>query len=203
MSVEPSTHERLPLFPLHTVLFPGERLPLRIFEPRYVDLVRDCLRDGTGFGIAPIKDGREAGVAATPHEIGTLAKIRDWDQGSDGLLHIVVEGSARFQIHAVAIAANQLSVATIEWLPHPIQTASAEQFAHLKALLDKLVEQVPSTNTDLTVPTTASALAYRWAQYLPLSLARKAELLECADDRSQLALIDTELTILLQRARGT
>jgi uncharacterized protein len=203
MSVARSTHERLPLFPLHTVLFPGERLPLRIFEPRYVDLVRDCLRDDTGFGIAPIKEGREAGAAAITYEFGTLTKIRDWDQGSDGLLHIVVEGLSRFRIRSVTIAPNQLSIATIEWLSDPIHTASTEQFAHLKGLLDTLVEQAPSAITGTPdAPTTASALAYRWAQYLPLSLARKAELLECIDDHSQLTLIDTELTALLQRSRG-
>jgi Lon protease-like protein len=193
--------ESLSLFPLQTVLFPGERLPLRIFEPRYVDLVRDCLRNETGFGVVAIKEGRETGSAATPHRVGTLAKICEWDQGQDGLLQIVVEGSDRFAIQSIAVAQNQLSIAQVEWLPTPAQAAKDEEVVRLQALLNKLDEQIPTSTKFAPAPNSASALAYRWAQLLPLTLARKVELLSAKDDQVQLTLINQELAILLDRSR--
>ena len=81
----------LALFPLRTVLFPGGALPLRIFEPRYVDMVRDCLRDERPFGVVPILHGPEAGAPADFHPSGVLADIESWDLGDDGLLHLLGE----------------------------------------------------------------------------------------------------------------
>src|SRR3546814_4876218 len=71
--------ESLGLFPLHAVLVPGAALGLRVFEPRYLDLVRDCGRNGGGFGICLIMDGEEAGAAAKPAAFGTEAVIEDFD----------------------------------------------------------------------------------------------------------------------------
>ena len=78
---------RIPLFPLNTVLFPGGPLPLRIFETRYIDMISERMREDAPFGVLLIKEGHEAGPAST-YEIGTLARITDWYQGSDGLLGI-------------------------------------------------------------------------------------------------------------------
>ena len=78
---------QVPLFPLNTVLFPGGPLPLRIFEPRYLAMVSDCVSNDSPFGVLLIRKGGETGPAST-HEVGTLARISDWYQGSDGLLGI-------------------------------------------------------------------------------------------------------------------
>ena len=202
MMTAPPLDSALPLFPLQTVLFPGERLRLRIFEPRYIDLVRDCLRDNSGFGIVPIKDGRDTGAAATPYLVGTYARICDWNQGRDGLLHIEVEGTFRFRIQSLAVQVNQLTIATVGWLPDPLQTATPEEFGQLQALLNKLLEQAASAPAEWpSLPTTASALAYCWTQFIPLTLARKAELLSLPDDHAQLSLINAELATFLSRAR--
>ena len=202
MLTTPPLDSALPLFPLQTVLFPGARLRLRIFEPRYIDLVRDCLRDSSGFGIVPIKDGRDAGAAATPYPVGTCAKICDWDQGHDGLLHIMVEGTFRFRIQSLAVQANQLTIAAVDWLPDPLHTATSQEFYQLQALLNKLLEQAAPAPAELpAIPTTASALAYCWTQFIPLTLARKAELLSLPDDHAQLSLINAELAGFLSRAR--
>ena len=202
MLTTPPLDSALPLFLLQTVLFPGERLRLRIFEPRYIDLVRDCLRENSGFGIVPIKDGRDAGAAATPYPVGTCAKICDWNQGRDGLLQIEVEGSFRFRIQSLAVQVNQLTIATVEWLPDPLHTATPEEFCQLQALLNKFLEQAaPAPAECPTLPTSASALAYCWTQFIPLTLARKAELLSLPDDHAQLSLINAELAIFLSRAR--
>ena len=82
----------IPLFPLNTVLFPDGLLPLRIFEPRYVDMISECLKSGTGFGVCLISDGQETGQAASIYEIGTLANIVDFQTEEDGLLGITVLG---------------------------------------------------------------------------------------------------------------
>jgi len=84
--------EAVPLFPLHTVLFPGGPLPLRIFEARYLDMVSDCLKRDRGFGVVLIEQGREVGEAASCHEVGTLARIIDWDKRDHGLLEIICQG---------------------------------------------------------------------------------------------------------------
>ena len=63
----------LPLFPLNTVLFPGGLLPLRVFEARYMDMTRECLKAEQPFGVCLIKDGKEVGTPANPEPVGTLA----------------------------------------------------------------------------------------------------------------------------------
>ena len=89
----------LPLFPLANVLFPGGHLPLRIFEPRYIDLVRECARTGRGFGVCLILEGREAGQPAIPAAVGTLATITDFHTREDGLLGIDAIAENYWHIH--------------------------------------------------------------------------------------------------------
>jgi len=72
---------QIPLFPLSTVVLPGGQLPLRLFEPRYIDMVKNCFKTGTGFGVCLIKDGADAGQPAQPYPQGTLVAIVDFDQG--------------------------------------------------------------------------------------------------------------------------
>lgn len=190
---------RLPLFPLQTVLFPRGQLPLRIFEPRYLDLVRDCLRGNTGFGVVAIKAGREAGPAATPFTIGTYAEIIDWSPGADGFLSIVIEGSKRFRINERTVQPNQLSVAQISWLDEPIRRATTDDEVQLRHLLEKLHEHGrPIDKFRNSAPTSASELAYRLAEFLPLSLAQRYELLSLMDDLDQLELITHEIERVMQ-----
>ncbi|HEY0720771.1 MAG TPA: LON peptidase substrate-binding domain-containing protein, partial [Gammaproteobacteria bacterium] len=92
------TRLRIPLFPLHSVLFPGGPLALRIFEPRYLDMVSRCMREECAFGISLIQEGDEVGDAAQPYEIGTLARISYFERRPDGLLGITVRGEQRFRI---------------------------------------------------------------------------------------------------------
>ena len=88
------------LFPLSTVLYPGGPLPLRIFEPRYLDMISDCLKNDKPFGVLLIRSGSDTGPATT-YEVGTLARITDWYQGSDGLLGITAVGEQRFRLISV------------------------------------------------------------------------------------------------------
>ncbi|MGD9602086.1 MAG: LON peptidase substrate-binding domain-containing protein [Gammaproteobacteria bacterium] len=188
----------LALFPLHTVLFPGGLLPLQIFEPRYVDLVRACLGGRRSFGIVGIREGREAGTAAIPFDTGTHAEIVDWRQGDNGLLNILVRGSRRFRILAQRIAPDQLITAEVAWLDPPAARATDEEFDELKALLHKLLEHHDAIDRfDLLTGATRAEVAYRVAELLPLSTMDKTTLLAMPDDRDLLHAVRAALEQLL------
>jgi Lon protease-like protein len=87
----------LPLFPLNVVLFPHMPLPLHVFEPRYRQMIGECLEEGHSFGVVAIREGSETG-AATPHDVGTLAKIIRIERLEDGRMNLLVQGASRFQI---------------------------------------------------------------------------------------------------------
>lgn len=200
---ENTQDELLPLFPLQTVLFPGGELRLRIFEQRYIDLVRNSIRQGQGFGIPPIRHGNEAGTPATPYSIGTLAHITDWNQGPDGLLGIVVEGSKRFQIIETNLGPSGLLMARAEWLPEPVPQPVPAQFQYLVELLQSLFELVPAASTTTAAALGASAtLAYRLAERLPLSVEQCVALLAMTSTERQLAFCEEQLEHLIKRAPG-
>ena len=98
--------ENIPLFPLHTVLYPHGRMPLRIFEPRYVDMVSECMKTGRGFGVCLIRQGSETGPAATCFNTGTYAEIIDFSRQADGLLTITIEGKRRFKVLQTGVQNN-------------------------------------------------------------------------------------------------
>lgn len=109
----------IPLFPLNTVLYTGGRLPLRIFETRYVDMVREALRGDTGFGVVLLREGAEAGGSVTFHRVGTYARIVGFDQLRDGFLGITAQGERPFRVIEHHVAADALNRARIEWLDEP------------------------------------------------------------------------------------
>lgn len=104
---------KIPLFPLNTVLFPEGELQLRIFEPRYLDMVSECLRNGKGFGICLIREGNEAGEPADFFLKGTYVKIIDWDQMEDGLLGITVRGEQRFKVERTVLQKDNLCLGNV------------------------------------------------------------------------------------------
>src|SRR3954471_18486567 len=106
----------VPLFPLNTVLFPGGRLPLRIFEQRYMDMAKACLKDNSPFGVCLIVDGKEVGEPAIPADVGTLARIATWDMPQLGVLEVVAVGSQRFRIKEQRAGSNGLVRGDVELL---------------------------------------------------------------------------------------
>src|SRR5512139_4114791 len=122
----------IPLFPLGTVLFPGGPLPLRIFETRYIDLVRRCLRDGSGFGAVLIREGTEAGGPALTFDVGTYARIVDFSRQDVGLLRIRERRRAR----------DGLNVADVQWLPEDPVVPLPEELADLGPALEAVLDQV-------------------------------------------------------------
>lgn len=198
MSNADATSERLPLFPLQTVFYPGTLLPLRIFETRYLDMVSASLRAGQPFGIVPIRRGREVGAAAEFHAMGTLASITSFDRGDDGLLHLVVEGGERFRVTAHQVMPDRLTVADLVRLPPAADGSIPEDLSYLRALLQEVYERNAGA-VPYAAPRWDSALwlAYRLGELLPLPLPNRLAVLEAADGAAALRLIDAAL-----RAQG-
>jgi hypothetical protein len=189
-----------PLFPLRTVLYPGGLLPLRIFEPRYVGLVRDCMRDGHGFGVTPIRQGAEAGAPAEPYALGTLAEIVDFDQGQDGLLHIMCRGQYRFNLLEHAATREGLLRGQIEPLEEEPATPLPEKNRHLKMVLEKVLElESASTRQALAVPSDSADIIYRLMERLPFPWPVKLEVLATTSTAKQLEICSFALDQLLQK----
>lgn len=178
---------RIALFPLHTVLFPGGPLPLRVFEPRYLQMIGDCLKSDSCFGVCLISDGREVGDAATPHGVGTTARIVDWHQRHDGLLGITAQGERRFRVLSRDVQRNQLTIAKVEMLPEDGELELPAKYLPLSDLLHRLVDQAGHYYAGLPRRFGDAAwVGYRLSELLPLSLPRKQYLLEMEDPIARL-----------------
>jgi uncharacterized protein len=172
----------LPLFPLGTVLFPGGPLALRIFEPRYLDLVRRCAREGSTFGVVLILDGLEAGPVTALACTGTSARLTDFDTCRDGLLGITCRGEQRFRVARHWQQRDGLHLAEIEYLPPPPARALPAEFAHLGEQLRGLLRQLGDPYAQLEAHCEdAGWVAHRWAEILPLAPAHKQTLLELGE----------------------
>ncbi|HEX6320978.1 MAG TPA: LON peptidase substrate-binding domain-containing protein [Burkholderiales bacterium] len=176
----------VPLFPLNAVLFPGGRLPLRIFEQRYMDMAKACLRDGSPFGVCLIREGREVGAPATPVDVGCLARIGHWDMPQLGLLQITALGAQRFRIVERKVETSGLGRASIELLPGDTDAAVPESCAGCVRLLERVIEQQGALFEPPHRLDSASWVSARLAELLPLPLPAKQELLELTDARARL-----------------
>ena len=194
-----ATSASIPLFPLHTVLFPGGPLRLRIFEPRYLDMVSRCMREDSGFGVALIVAGQEAGAAQTV-EIGTLARIVDFEQLDDGLLGITARGERRFRIVHVHQESDGLNVCQVEWRADEARAEVPPQHAVLAELLQRAIEQIGPAYGELTPAyEDATWVSMRLAEILPLAPIERQELLELSDGPERLQWLQSRLDI--QEAR--
>ena len=175
----------LPLFPLKTVLFPGGLLPLRVFEQRYIEMTKRCLKDDAPFGVCLLTRGEEVAGRATSTElpefasIGTLARIIGWDMPQLGILHVKAEGTTRFHVHSHRVADDGLVVAETTALAPEPATALAEEYAPLAALLELMMNRVGQEHFigERTIGD-ASWVGYRLVELLPLPLSIKQNMLE-------------------------
>ena len=180
-------HSAVALFPLHTVLFPGGPLPLRIFETRYTDMVRRCMREQLPFGVVLIQEGEEAGLVATTATVGCSARIADFYTLQDGLLGISCVGERKFQVERLWRAADGLNMAEVSWLqPEPV-LALPEEYARLGATvrraLDELEQQYQHVEKKFD---DAGWVGSRLTELLPIELNDKQVLLELDDPLARL-----------------
>jgi Lon protease-like protein len=178
----------IPLFPLRTVLFPDGQLPLRIFEQRYLAMVRDCARNDSGFGVCLIIEGEEAIAPVRTARVGTLARIVDWYTLEDGLLGVSAIGTRRFLLQHTGRQEDGLQLGTVDWLPEPPPCAVPESYFVLSQVLgrfmDKLGPNYPSYSPERLDD--AVWLGYRLSELLPLSAIEKQNLLEMTEPMARL-----------------
>lgn len=188
----------MPLFPLNTVLFPGCTLDLQIFEPRYLDMVSRCMKQGQGFGVVALLEGREAGPAATRFaQVGCEAVVRDWSQRPNGLLGLRVEGGRRFVVQGSRVQADQLLLGEIHWLPAESGGAPGEAQAESLALLAVLVEHPMVLELDMSAEVAdQAALADKLGYLLPFRPEQKLELLATPEPLQRLSKIHQWLEVL-------
>ena len=189
------------LFPLNTVLFPGADLSLRIFELRYLDLVRACCRDGHGFGICAIfaEQEGESHQAGVPAALGTEARIVDFASLPDGLLGIRVRGERRFRVRRTRVRDNGLIVADIDWLPRSESSPLAIEHELLATLLRRLIERIGGAHAQAAMERYRDAdwVSWRLAELLPLSLPQRQSLLQQDDaQRRMQRLLELVATLL-------
>ncbi|MBI4756791.1 MAG: LON peptidase substrate-binding domain-containing protein [Betaproteobacteria bacterium] len=186
--------ERLAIFPLNVVLFPGGRLPLRIFEQRYMGMARDCLRREQPFGVCLIAAGSEVGEPALPHDVGVSARITGWDMENLGVLQVVARGERRFRIENRDTGADGLVTAKVEWLPQPLASPVPRAQQKLIPLLRAIAEDM---GTERLPPPhdfdDAAWLGHRFAELLPIPLLARQKLLELDDDIARLEIIQRYL----------
>lgn len=178
----------LPLFPLSSVLFPGGSLGLRIFEPRYLELIKRCGRSGEGFGVCLILDGHEAGAPAIPAALGTEAAIVDFAMTEDGLLGITVEGRRRFHVERTRVRADGLIIADVRWLPEAAAEPVRAEHALLGVLLARILDKAGVEHDGVGKGRLAEAgfVGWRLAEWLPLSPSERQWLLQLDDPHERL-----------------
>lgn len=179
----------LPLFPLSAVLFPGGPLTLRIFEQRYLDLVRDCARRSSGFGVCLILQGREAGDPAIPAAVGTLARITDFYTLPDGLLGISAEGGERFHVTTTRVRDNGLVHGEVEFLADEPVVPVPPEHGLLATILERLIEKSggPFASAARACYDNASWVSFRLAETLPLEQPERQHLLQMTDPLQRLS----------------
>jgi uncharacterized protein len=173
----------IPLFPLNVVLFPDGPLPLRIFEIRYYDMVRRCMREGQGFGVVLIREGREVGPEDPDlYEVGTLAEITDFHQLQDGLLGLSCVGRRRFRILERSRLPDGLHVGDVDWLGVEPGISVPERHRRLSTLLGTVLPQLGEVYANIEMRLDDAAwVGHRLAEILPIPLADKQSYLEIDD----------------------
>ena len=168
----------VPIFPLSSITFPGGYMPLRIFEPRYLDMVKNCVKNNTGFGISLTKIDRNQF-----YEVGTYCKITDWEQMHDGLLGITVRGKFRYKIIDSNVQSDDLIIARIEQMEEPDYIGIPDELMPYSDFLKNILEQYPKFyHEDAPKYYTESGwVGSRLAEILPMSAKEKQVLLETED----------------------
>jgi uncharacterized protein len=178
----------IPIFPLSTVLYPEGMLPLRIFEQRYLEMTRACLRDDSGFGVCRIEEGSEVGAPAMPAATGCTAAIVGWEMPHLGVFDLSTRGQQPFRILDRTVGKNGLIQAEVEFLEDRRGDLDAQALALCRSVLEQIVGRIGTgyfhPPLDFENPRWVS---YRLAEVLPLEMPEKQVLLETRSDAERIA----------------
>ena len=185
--------QRIAIFPLNTVLFPGGALPLRIFEQRYLEMTKVCISENRPFGVCLIKEGTEVGTPAVPEEIGCLARIAQWEMPQLGVFQLMTEGMQRFRILDTSVGKYGLISAAVAILPN--EPASVPQDTLCREVLKAIIEKVGADHFPAPLRLDDAAwVSYRLSEVLPIGLAIKQQLLQLVDAATRLSQLNRILT---------
>lgn len=180
----------LPLFPLNTVVFPGGRLPLRIFEQRYLDMVKQAIADHAPFGICAIREGSETGTPAVPHAVGTRVIVTDWDMPQTGILHIDTQAEERFVIRSSRTEPGGLLIGSVESVSSEVAAAVPDDLQLAVEILRHIVDEYGDAHFPAPHAfDNAVWVGYRLSEVLPLKLGIKQSLLEMNDSVMRLRIL--------------
>ncbi|MCB1597863.1 MAG: LON peptidase substrate-binding domain-containing protein [Gammaproteobacteria bacterium] len=183
------TRITIPLFPLNAVLFPDGPLPLRIFEARYLDMISRCLREESEFGVVQICSGTDVSEVETAG-VGTLARIADWYQGSDGILGITARGTRKFRLYDISRQPDGLYVGEVGILAGEPRLKLPEEFRPMAALLETVIDDLGRLYDSIDKHYDDAAwVGYRLAEILPMPSAEKQSCLELADPVERLRVL--------------
>jgi len=194
----------LPLFPLRTVLFPDGVLPLRIFEPRYVDMISRCMREQSGFGVVLIRQGTEARRDPSDDQpecfdVGTEARIVDFNQADNGLLGIVARGERKFRVVGTREQTDHLLIGEVQYLPEEMAGELLPEHEPLVSMLKELAEHPLVQKLDLQMDfEEARSVSLRLAELLPIEPEIKQALLQIRWPKERL----TELARIVRKFQG-
>lgn len=184
----------IPLFPLNTVLFPGGRLPLKIFEQRYLDMAAACMKDKVPFGICLIAEGSEAGAPAEPHPVGTLAEIGSWEMPQLGILLVTACGGRRFRILEKRVEADKLLRARVELLPDSGSVPVPPERGRLLPFLQRVVDDIGSERVpEPHLFDDSEWVSCRLTEILPVQNLAKQKLLELDNPVTRLEILEKYL----------
>ena len=182
--------ETVPIFPLQTVLYPGALLPLKIFEVRYMDMAKGCLKEARPFGICLIREGQEVGAPAIPEKIGCLARIAECDMEDLGILKVKAEGLERFRIVSSEVSKQGLIIGEIEKYGPEAVASEASGMAECADFLRKVIAGIGTQRFAEPLEfADASWVGFRLAEILPLRTDVKQRLLELTDPALRVAIL--------------
>ncbi len=184
----------IPIFPLDTVLFPGGRLQLKVFEPRYMDMVSTCLRDKQSFGICLIRDGKETGAPAVPEQVGCMVEITDWDMAQQGVLNIQVLGTQRFRVEHLHTRRNGLIIAGAVTVAEETPLQLPGRHLACATTLRRIIEHMGTEHFESPFRYEDSVwVGYRLAELLPLKRSARQNMLEMNDSLVRIEILHSFL----------
>jgi len=190
----------VPIFPLRTILFPGSKLPLRIFEPRYLDMVSRCMRSNIEFGIVLSRKVPQPGMLET-YATGTLATIIDWNQGDDGLLGITTLGTNKFELLSMTKQEDGLNIGDIRIVEKEEDFKAPSNFDNMINLLEAILEDVDLYHERDKFFESASWVSFRFAEILPLKIEDKQKCLEFDDPILRLNFLEPLIKLIREKSQ--
>ena len=194
------SEQDVPIFPLRTILFPGSKLPLRIFEPRYLDMVSRCMRSNGEFGIVLSRKVTQPGMLET-YATGTLATIIDWNQGDDGLLGITTLGTNKFELLSMIKQEDELNIGEIKIIEKEEDFKAPPNFDNMISLLESILEDIDLYNEREKFFESASWVSFRFAEILPLKINDKQKCLEFNDPILRLNFLEPLLRLIRENSQ--